>query len=189
MRSRSFLIALPLVALLYSPAVLAQVTDDVVMEDVEQDDVMFVSGTGDDIEEEDSRPPGRESVHDRDEESKMRDMADKITDPVVQEGVATAVERASSAIMHMPIGDFVGAIENARPGTVKRRLRRDATVADLAGRDAEDLPERLGDSSREMMGMVGGFARAMAVMMPEFERMGREMEESVRAAKAAARRD
>ena len=82
--------------------------------------------------------------------------------------------------MNMRVGPLAEAIERARPGTVNRRIRRDSTVGDLAGRDADYLPERLGDGSREVMGMMGGFARAMASMMPEFERLGREMEDSVR---------
>jgi hypothetical protein len=89
----------------------------------------------------------------------------------------------------LPVGRFAEAIERARPGTVSRRMRGDATVADIAGRDARYLPEELGTRSREAMGMMSGFARAMATMMPEFERMGREMEESFRAAKAEARRN
>lgn len=189
MRSRSFLIALPVVAALCAPAASAQVMDDVVIDDVE-----YVSGTGENIESgdiqgEDVDRGVSEPFAGPDDESEILNVADKISDPVMQDGVAAAVERTTSAMMQIPIGPFVQAIENARPGTVNRRLRRDATVADVAGRDAEDLPERLGDSSREMMGMMGGFARAMAVMMPEFERMGREMEESVRAAKAAAKRN
>jgi hypothetical protein len=89
--------------------------------------------------------------------------------------------------LQLPIGQFAKAIEDARPGTIGKRIRRDATIADLAGRDADDLPGKLGDGSRQMMGMASGFARALAVMMPELENMGREMEESFRAAKAQAR--
>lgn len=171
MRSRSLLIALPLLAI--AAPVAAQ-------------DVVFMPGTGDE--------PSYSSFNSeprtyRDDDSDISDIADDIADPATQDGIATAVEQVTATMMRLPIGQFAEAIENARPGTVDQRIRRNATVGDLAGRDGEDLPERLGDGSRQVMGMMGGFARAMSVMMPEFERMGREMEESFRAAKAQAKRN
>jgi hypothetical protein len=174
MRSKAFLIALPLFAVA-APAA-AQ-------------DIVFVPGTGEAITDdatdaasayEEVAPVGR------DDEFSV--MADRIGDPAVQDGVATIVERATGAMMNMNVGRFAQAIERARPGTVGRRIPGDATVGDLAGRDARYLPEELGEKSREAMGMMSGFARALAAMMPEFERMGREMEESFRSAKAEAKR-
>jgi hypothetical protein len=173
MRSGYLLCALPLLALSAAPA-MAQ-------------DVVFVSGTGEPVAVEamgDDVAPAADDV-----DTDFADMADKIADPAVQDGVAAAIESATGAMMNLPIGRFAEAIERARPGTVDRRMRGDATVADIAGRDARYLPEELGERSREAMGMMSGFARAMATMMPEFERMGREMEESFRAAKAEARRN
>lgn len=169
MRSGYLLFALP-VFLVAAPA-MAQ-------------DVVFVSGTGENY----SAPEydGAPMAESYDED--FSDIAGKISDPAVQDGVAAVVERATGAMMNMPIGQFAEAIERARPGTVNRRIRRDATIADIAGRDARYLPEELGERSRDAMGMMSGFARAMATMMPEFERMSREMEESFRAAKAEARR-
>jgi hypothetical protein len=173
MRSRYLLCALPLLAISAAPAT-AQ-------------DVMFVSGTGEDYAAEAMDNDFAPAADDTDTD--FADMADKIADPAVQDGVAAAIESASGAMMNLPIGRFAEAIERARPGTVDRRMRGDATVADIAGRDARYLPEELGRRSREAMGMMSGFARAMATMMPEFERMGRDMEERFRAAKAEARRN
>ena len=170
MRYGLSLIALPLLAL--AGPVAAQ-------------DVVFVSGTGDETTAA-MRYDGPED--DIGSEAGMMEMAGKISDPAMQDGVASAVETMTSAMMRLPVGQFAEAIENARPGTINRRIRRDTTIADLAGRDARNLPEELGARSREAMGMMSGFARAMAVMMPEFERMGRDMEESFKAAKADARR-
>lgn len=171
MRAKSFLIALPLLVL--AAPVAAQ-------------DVVFTTGTGDEIPVasfEDDRPVMDEQDDD------ITDFADRVDDPMVQDGVSEGIERMAGTMMNMRVGPMVDAIERARPGTVNSRIRRDSTIGDLAGRDADYLPERLGDESREMMGMMGGFARAMATMMPEFERMGREMEDSFRAAKTEARRN
>lgn len=182
MRYRYLLCAIPLLAISAAPAA-AQ-------------DVVFVDGTGEPAAvqaiDDDYTPLASDDDDDSDFSPRADDdvayMADKMSDPAVQDGVAAAIEGATGAIMNMPVGRFAEAIERARPGTVSRRMRGNATVGDLAGRDARYLPEEMGERSREAMGMMGGFARAMAYMMPEFERMGREMEESFRAAKAEARR-
>jgi hypothetical protein len=173
MRSRYLLIAMPLLAAAAIPAA-AQ-------------DIEFVPGTGEFdasyADDEDYAPTPDE------DDSGIMKMADRVSDPAVQEGVAAVVEQTAGAMMNLPIGPLAEAIERARPGTVDRRLPRDVRLGDLAGRNARYLPQELGERSREAMGMMSGFARAMAVMMPEFERMGREMEESFRAAKAEARRN
>ncbi|MBL0922898.1 MAG: hypothetical protein IBJ12_00320 [Sphingomonadaceae bacterium] len=154
-------------------------------------DIIFVPGTGETVADDDAADVA--IAHDDtapvDRDDKFGDLADRFGDPAVQDGVAAVVERATGAMMNMNVGRFAQAIERARPGTVGRRIPSDATVGDLAGRDARYLPEELGERSREAMGMMSGLARAMAVMMPEFERMGREMEESFRTAKAEAKRN
>ncbi len=171
MRFRYLLFAFPLLAVSAAPA--------------SAQDVVFVSGTGEPAPIQANEDEFASAADNGDAD--FNGMADKMSDPAVQDGVAAAIEGAAGAMMTLPVGRFAEAIERARPGTVSRRMRGDATVADLAGRDARYLPQELGDRSREAMGMMSGFARAMAMMMPEFERMGREMEESFRAAKAQAR--
>lgn len=174
MRSMKFALLPMSVALLAAPAF------------AQNGEIVFVPGTGAAVDMGSSEPTA--FADNNDNAGDINDIAEKLANPAVQEGVATVVERMTGAMMHMPVGHIAEAIETARPGTVKRSIRRDATVADLAGRDAEYLPEELGARSREAMGMMSGFARAFAVMMPEFERIGREMEESFKAAKAEARR-
>lgn len=174
MRSIKFALLPMSVALLAAPAF------------AQSDEIVFVPGTGATVDISSAEPGS--FVVDKNNAGDINDIAEKLANPAVQDGVATVVERMAGAMMQMPAGQFADAIENARPGTVKRSIRRDATIADLAGRDAEYLPEELGARSREAMGMMSGFARAFAVMMPEFERIGREMEESFKAAKAEARR-
>lgn len=175
MRSKAFLVALPLFAMA-APAA-AQ-------------DIIFTPGTGEAVADHDAADTAfaSDDAAQSDSGAEFRVMADRVGDPAVQEGVAAVVERATGAMMNMNVGRFAHAIERARPGTVGRRIPSDATVGDLAGRDARYLPEELGEKSREAMGMMSGFARALAAMMPEFERMGRELEESFRSAKAEAKR-
>lgn len=159
MRLKTLLFALPAVALAAMPA--------------SAQDVVYSPGTGEPYD----------AISEEQPDTDIDRVVDRMSDPVVQHGVGGAVEYASESIMRLPIGRFADAIERARPGTVDRRLPQDATVGDLAGRDADYLPQELGERSREMVGMMGGFAQAMAAMMPELERMSREMEEGFRRAK------
>ncbi len=179
MRPSAFFIRVPMIAaLVVAPAAFAPAFAQ------NDDEIVFVSGTGD-IQNFDSPTPSERA----DAPEGMMDLADKMADPDMQDGIASAVETMAATMMKLPVGQFAAAIEDARPGTVRKQIRRDATVSDVAGRDAEYLPQELGDRSRDMMGMMGSFAKAFAVMMPEFEKMGREMEASFKAAKAEAKRN
>ena len=164
-------------------------------------DVTYVPGTGagaeayanadagyDETADGDGASYDDESYANDDAQDGMGQIAGRLSDPAVQDGVAIMVERVSGAVLNMPIGGITDAIETARPGTVERRLRRDATVGDLAGRDADYLPEELGGQTREVVGMMGGVARAMANMMPAFENLSRDMEDQIRVAKEEAQR-
>ena len=183
MRSRMFLFAAPLVTIFAASAVSAQNADE----------VAFVSGTGDVSDTGNVRYNGAYIDADArnydDDGSSLGEFADGMADRDRQGDIANSVESMTAALLGMRVGPLVAAIEDARPGTVRRYVRRDSTIGDLAGRDSRYLPEELGTKSREMMGMMGGFAQAMAGMMPEFRRIGRELETSVRAAKYQARGD
>ncbi len=146
-------------------------------------DIVFVSGTGNALADDDL-PPAADSLNDsRDVQAEMNDMADKMADPKMQASVARMVESMTGAMLKLPVGKMAQAVERARPGTMDNKIRSDATLADIAGCDARDLPETLGEKSRDMMGMMGGFAKAFAVMLPEFEKMGKQMEASFKDAR------
>jgi hypothetical protein len=141
-------------------------------------DIVFVSGTGQ-VMSDNTVQPVRDSLADsHDAQADMNDIGDKMADPRMQDSVAHMIEGMTDTMMHLPVGKMAQAVERARPGTLHKRIRNDATLGDIAGRDARDLPETLGDKSRDMMGMMGGFAKAFAVMLPEFEKMGKQMEAS-----------
>lgn len=115
-----------------------------------------------------------------DAQAEMLAMSDNFSDPRMQDGVANMVERMTNSMLDLPIGKFVAAIEQSVPGANKgkKRIRANDTVADLAGRDADRLPGQLATGSRQMMGMMSGFAAAFATMIPEFEKLGKDMENS-----------
>jgi hypothetical protein len=149
-------------------------------------DIIFAHGTGEVAYAEDAATPIPAALADYDAatetrganntEANMLAMAEKLEDPAMQDGVAYMATRLGETMMRLPIGKFASAIEKTRPGTIGKRMREDATLADLAGRDAENIPAMIGKESRMAMKMMGGFTKAFASMMPEFEKMGREME-------------
>lgn len=163
---------------------------------VSAQDVVFVPGTGVENGAENGSSfdePYEDEADNADVRTDPRDddidaIADRMSDPVMQDSIAYTVERMAGAVLALPIGGIAEAIETARPGTVRRTVRRDTTLGDLAGRDGDYLAEDLGDRSREMAGMMGGLARAAATMAPALAQMGRELEESYRVAKRDARR-
>jgi hypothetical protein len=148
--------------------------------------VQFVPGTGEGASTAIAAPFADDASPRGDSAQEMNDMADTLANPRMQDGVANMIEKMTATMLRMPVGQIAAAVEKAAPGTVKKRIRSDATIADLAGRDARDLPENLGEKSRVMMGMASGFAKAFAVMLPEFEKMGKEMEASFKEAKFSA---
>jgi hypothetical protein len=152
-------------------------------------DIVFVPGTGapSDIADEDSEIAVMDDVASPNSEAKMREMAERLDDPAMQDSIAEMAEGMGNMLLKLPIGKFAHAIEKARPGTVGRGISEKATVADMAGRDAEDLPEELGEQSRVAMKMMSGFAGAFASMMPELEKLGRDLEESMADMKAKPR--
>lgn len=164
-------------------------------------DVVFVPGTGvaSDVEvgsaidepyADDADYPDeyRDDLRAEPRDGEIDAIADRMSDPVMQDKIAYTVQRMADAVLAMPIGGVAEAIETARPGTVRRSVRRNDTLRDLAGRDGEYIAEDLGDRSREMVGKMGGLARAAATMAPALAQIGRELEESYRIAKRDARR-
>lgn len=144
--------------------------------------IQFVSGTGEVADEPADLPvvlpyAGTQSADRDDAQAELNKVADQLSSRKTQDGVATIVERVTGTMLDFPIGKFVAALEQSVPGANKgkKRIRETDTVADIAGRDADDLPEKLANSSRDMMGMMSGLAAAFATMVPEFEKLSRDM--------------
>jgi hypothetical protein len=158
--------------------------------------VQFVQGTGDAATDSQLPLPAPAATtafaaeDENDAQDDMTKLADKLADPRMQDGVAAMLGRMTQTMMNMPVGKFAAAVEKAAPGAMKgkKRIREDATVADLAGRNADRLPDDIAKGSKQMMGMMSGFAAAFATMIPEFEKMGEELEKGFEDA-SAARRD
>jgi hypothetical protein len=127
-----------------------------------------------------AHPDMQKSSNAANTQADMEAMANQMSDPKMQDGMADMVENMGEVMMKFPIGKMFKAIETARPGTVRDEMDDDTTLADLAGRDGEDMPKMLGKETRRAMSMMGGFTKAFATMIPEFEKMGRDMEKQMK---------
>jgi hypothetical protein len=132
-----------------------------------------------------------DSADAQDAQADMMQMAEKLADPRMQDGVAKMVGTMTEKMMDFPIGKFAAALDRSIPGGMKakngKRIRANDTVADLAGRDADRLPNELARGSKQMMGLLSGFAAAFATMIPEFEKMGDALEQSMEDVQDASR--
>ena len=137
--------------------------------------IVFVSGTGEPILADDDIQPQRS-----DAQAELNAVANKFSNPHMQDGVGDMVKRMTENMLDLPIGKFVVAIEQSVPGANRgrHRVRPSDTIADIAGRDADRLPDQLADGSRQMMGMMSGLAAAFATMIPEFKKISRDMDKS-----------
>ena len=177
MRPSRFSVPLAALALIASPAAFAQ-------ESAPQDaSIIFVAGTGGAAADNDVMAAPVSFAPKKDAAAEMTAMADKLSDPAMQDGVAGMVEKMVGGLMKLPVGKFAAAIEDARPGTIKDNISANATLADIAGPKAEMAPAMLGEQSRTAMSMMSGFAKVFAGMIPEFEALGKQMEEEFKAAK------
>jgi hypothetical protein len=112
--------------------------------------------------------------------AEMIKVADEMSRPENVKKISNLVEGIAGAMMEMPVGQMAAAIEKASPGVLKGSIPANATVADLAGKDADKLPQEFASKTRDMMSMAGSFARIFAEMLPQLERMGEDMEKRVR---------
>ncbi len=101
---------------------------------------------------------------------------EELNDPARQDALAGALEGLAEALLDVKVAPFMKAIDRAAPGSAPRDIDPDATLADIAGPGARDMPRELGDKLPMMMGMMGTMASEMEGMLPQLEAMGKRME-------------
>ena len=97
------------------------------------------------------------------------------------EAVAATMDRVLGAVLDMPIGPLVDAIDAADPEgrRDRRRYPSDATVGDMASRDDPHFEERLRDSLQRNSANMGRAMEQIAIAAPALRRALGEVERSV----------
>jgi hypothetical protein len=108
---------------------------------------------------------------------KAADIAEKLNDPLTQYAVAGMISAMSKSVLDMRVEPLVKAMDGLG-GKRMHRLPPDATVADLAGTDHSKMRDGIVQSVPKAMSAMGAMAVAAQKMMPELERMAREVREA-----------
>jgi hypothetical protein len=109
-------------------------------------------------------------------------IAEKLNDPLTQYAVAGMLSAMSKSVLEMRVEPLVKAMDGLGDGFGGKRMHRlppDATLADLAGTDHAAVRDGIVERVPKAMSAMGGMAAAAQKMMPELERMAREMRQSV----------
>jgi hypothetical protein len=118
-----------------------------------------------------------------------REIARSIPHPAEVESAGAAVEAVVGAMMDVPIGPLVDAIDAADPAgrPYRRPHRRDETIGDLAADGDPYFEDRLHDQIRGVTAGMGVMAEQLAVMAPEMRRAIERIENDVARAVDTAR--
>lgn len=101
-------------------------------------------------------------------------MAEDMKNPATQRAMAAAVAAASEAMLDIPLEPLARAAEAMGDHRTARRMRG-ATLGDVAGPEARDMPREISRKLPAMMGAAGGMAASIEEMTPALKAMAREM--------------
>jgi hypothetical protein len=101
------------------------------------------------------------------------DLARSLPHPYDVEAAGDRLGQAVGAIVNVPIGDVVRAIDPTAP------VRRDDTIADVAGRDDPGFEGRIEDEVRGLTMNAADLVRQMAVVAPALRRSLADLERSL----------
>ena len=123
--------------------------------------------------------------------SDIGQIARQMRDPQMQGAMAAAIRAMSDAMLDIKIAPLLEAAEAMRDPDRARpdgyRVDPDTRLRDYAGRDAEDMPDKLSRRLPAMMGAMGGMAEAAEQMTPALKGMAKQMGAAVGASMAGAR--
>ena len=108
----------------------------------------------------------------RSEAERDRELVRSIPDAREIEAMGETMDRVVGAVLDIPIGPLVDAIDAADPEgrRDRRRYGRNETIGDVAGRDDPYFEERVRDQIRGVAVGAGVMAEQIAVMAPEMRR-------------------
>lgn len=121
-----------------------------------------------------------------------KDLARAVPPPEQIEATADAVHGVVGAVLEMPVGPLVDAIDAADPDRRRaRRYPRERTVGEIASRDDPYFEERIHDAIEGAAASADVNAAQVAVVAPEMRRAIGQIERDVERAvdDARARRE
>lgn len=99
-------------------------------------------------------------------------VAERLSDPRTQRAMGTAIESMLEALLSMKAAPLAKAAEAMGDRDAARKIDPQATLGDLAGPEARDLPREAARQVPKMMGAMAGMTGAMEAMLPQLRAMG-----------------
>lgn len=118
-----------------------------------------------------------ETVHDRESDEGIADMAARMGDPARQRETALMLQTMAEIVLDLPIAPLAEAIGQAA-GRAPGSIDPDLTLR-RALPGSSDLPERIAEAVPRAMGTAGGIAAGVERMLPAFEQMAEEIERAL----------
>ena len=105
--------------------------------------------------------------------------AQQLADPRTQDALAETLSALVSAMLDINVGGIANAVAKADPKGRVRDVDPDMTLRDMAARDNPDFADTLDADVRSGTRMAGAMAGALAAMLPQLERLARDVENRV----------
>lgn len=112
-------------------------------------------------------------------ETSASELSDRLSDPAEQERLAGMFAALGEIMLELPVGPMLQATARAA-GEDAPDIDRDARLRDLAGPEAERLPEEISEKVPQVMGMMAGMAEGIETMRPLLEAWAETMREQIR---------
>ena len=103
----------------------------------------------------------------------------QLNDPQLQATIASAMAALSEAMMGMKMAPFAKAMDGmgraAGDSDAGSDIDPDATLGDMMGPEAREMPRQMARQVPQMMGAMAGMAGAMEGILPQLEELGKRL--------------
>jgi len=110
---------------------------------------------------------------------KAGELAEKLSDPRAQMAASAALAAMVQTILDMDISSYGRAVAAVGGGESVRNLPPDAKLGDLAGPEAERMPQAVARNVPKAMGSAAEMAKAVDEMVPQLKETARRLKHSL----------
>ena len=105
-------------------------------------------------------------------------LAEKLGDPATQKALAQSVRVMGEILLDMPLAPLADAAARMA-GEDGADVDPDATLRNLAGPDAADMPQQIEEKLPQMMGAASAMAGSLETMLPVLRQMAAQMQNAM----------
>ncbi len=116
------------------------------------------------------------------QDSELSGAAEVLNDPATQQVAAVTLSTLLEALLDIPVAPLVEAMAKVDPD-ISDEVDQDATLRELAGTDADDMPAMVREELPQAMTMMGDMAEGLEAMLPALREMAEQIEQSVEQAR------